>query len=196
MLEEDTFANVGVAIQNKPRIDNRERMRNLSQRRDVFDRITSSNLVQRGEGLNYFNDKSGGYYITYNGHLYHGDEVEAAKILADNGFEVRLTSEQTSSITTPGGRFKEGKISRFWYEQMTPESTNEDVLKRSIEHAHDKNASIALIYDVDGRYDDRKIGRAIGRYIGQHRVSNNYPVKEILVVSKTTRTVKSYRIYK
>lgn len=106
----------------------------------------------------YFSNVGGGAVLFMRGHNYVKEEVEAAMILADNGYNVLFTPESgiawISRIDAKRRpKFVEGTINGKKYEQSTILQHVEDPPKRvrkSLNHALDKGAEISLLYDKAG----------------------------------------------
>lgn len=103
--------------------------------------------------------KTGAYVLFQKGHNYHIEEMEVADALADSGYNVKLTPEgdnyemYATRIKKDGTyKFSEGTISMFTYEQKTTSVSGNKVasVSKAINHAIDKGAKIALIYDRHG----------------------------------------------
>ena len=140
--------------------------------------------------LSYFSEKTGASALYMHGHNYHETEIEAAKILADNGYNVVLTPENhnayISKIDKKGNpKFVDGTVSLYTYEQSTPlpsNKTQEGLAKsinNTIQHARDKNAQIAVIYDKYNSYHREDINRGMKMFESK----NKYRVKAVLTIN-------------
>ena len=107
-------------------------------------------------GLSSISSATGAYVAYMTGHQYHIEEMEAAKHLADNGFNVELTPEgdgyEMYATNFSGGthKYSEGTVSLLTFEQKTPdhiENTLKQTVRGAIKHANTKRSQIALIYD-------------------------------------------------
>lgn len=144
---------------------------------------------------------SGAYVIFHKGHNYDANEIEAAKIMADNGIIVHLTSEKdisqaTATFINKKGetvhKFSDGRLSMDMnsYEQSTRSTlvkknkkAQSTVVKDALEHAKDKKARIAVLYDKAGTLRRSDIRRGIRRYEGF--ANNTHRFDAILIISQS-----------
>ncbi len=148
--------------------------------------------------LSYFSEEGKGHLVWLKGHgnqksieeIKHNPEYKVAVILADNGYEVILTPEGNqyrlaiSRAKNKKGEpnFVEGTISAVTYEQHTPTKAA-DSAYRSLKHAHDKNAEIALIYDENHAYHREAIAKGIHEYLTDKTIVNRTSFKSIITVN-------------
>lgn len=122
----------------------------------------------------YFSTTGGGYYVVENmGKPHTKEETKAAQHLADAGYIVTLKNE---SSTIHKRRMAEGRIFKASFEQKTPDSTS---VKRCLDHARFKRASIAVIYDKYGIYHRRDIYAGIQEY---EDINSSWRFYRILVI--------------
>ena len=129
-----------------------------------------SNLMMSGKYSDgYFSEKGGGYYVVEQSKYKHKpEEIEAAKHLADAGYKVTLMNEQ-GTVKTP-----DGKVFTATYEQRTPTGS----IKYALDHAKEKNADVAVIYDKYNSYHRQDIYDGINKF-EQH---SSYRFDRILVI--------------
>jgi len=133
-----------------------------------------------------------GTYVAYmKGHTYHEEEVEAAKHLADKGFNVVLTPEgdgfEIYATKHKNGKYSysEGTVSQITFEQRTPrniETTAENTIRSAIRHANSKHSQIALIYDKNSLFHRNDIESGMKLYQATDK-GWKYKVKAVLVVN-------------
>lgn len=138
----------------------------------------------------YFDKRSGGFYVCQKGHQYQKEEIEAARYLALNGYQVVMQPEGEGSrgvslrLSKKGYKtFPEGRIGSLWYEQYTPMRGGADYVKQGLMHAHDKGASICVIYDRKLQISKVDVLRGIGKYNGQY-VKQPKSVKKVFIITK------------
>lgn len=139
----------------------------------------------------YLSD-SGAYVLFEKGHEYHPDEIEAAKAMADHGIIVEMGVEgdpaRATAVDAKGNyKFSDGTLSiaKLSYEQSTRDSlttTAERSVKKALEHAKTKGASVAVIYDRGGVFHRSDIQAGIEKY--ESFKGNEHRFKAILVVDK------------
>lgn len=139
---------------------------------------------------------SGAYVAYMEGHNYNKDEVDVARYLADNGFDVVLTPEgdgfEIHATNTRVGkegenkhRYSDGKVSMYTYEQRTPDHIRKDAetsVRGAIRHANLKRSEIALIYDKNSLFHRKDIEDGM-RYYQQSDKAWRHKVKVVLVVN-------------
>ena len=149
--------------------------------------------------LSYMSD-SGAYVIYHKNHNFDQDELDAARIMADNGIIVHLTSERDISqatatfINRDGDRiykFSDGRltINSLSYEQSTRSNninTDPDAgwkwVKKALRHGQDKRSKIAVLYDKGGTVTRENIAKGIQKY--EEIRANTHRFNTILVISK------------
>lgn len=139
-----------------------------------------------------FMSESGAYVLFEKGHEYHIEEIEAAQAMANHGINVIMEKEGDPARATaidPKGNFKfsEGTISleKLSYEQSTRtkiETAAETSVKKALEHARTKGASVAVIYDRGGVFHRGDIQAGIKKY--EQFKGNAHRFKAILVIDK------------
>lgn len=139
----------------------------------------------------YVSDRSGAYMAYMKGHEYHEEEIEAARYLADSGFNVILTPEgdgfevYATNVKNGKHKFSEGTVSLITYEQKTPDrvdTTVEVAVKNAIKHANTKRSQIALIYDKYSLFHRDDIENGMKLYQQKDKAWRN-KVKAVLVVN-------------
>ena len=140
-------------------------------------------------GLSSISASTGAYVAYMKGHEYHIEEMEAAKHLADNGFNVVLTPEgpgyEIYATNIQKGKFSEGTISQITYEQTTPKSIDKAAkitVKNAIVHANKKRSDIALIYDRHSLFHRNNIEDGMRKY-QQDNPGWRHKAKVVLVVN-------------
>ena len=148
--------------------------------------------------LSYFSEEGKGHLVWLKGHgnqksiqeIKQDPEYKVAVILADNGYEVILTPEGPQyrlSISRAKSKkgvptYVEGTISAVTYEQHTPISPAESAY-RSLKHAHEKNAEIALIYDENRVYHREAIAKGIHEYLTDTKITNRTMFKSVITIN-------------
>ena len=144
----------------------------------------------------YFSEEGNGSVLFHKGHNIVDSEIEAAKIMADNGYDVQLTPENDRryvKIVKGKDKYVEGTVSAIEFEQATPNPTNRTVegrtrsVNKALEHAMGKEADIALIYDKYNSFHREDIDRGIKRF----EKLNKHRFKAILTVN-TRREVHEW----
>ena len=104
------------------------------------------------------------------------EEIEAAKILADKGYKVTLKNEATRlhGVKTP-----DGYLFNASFEQRTPTGTSTNNFKNALEHARNKGADLALIYDKHHVYHRSTVENGLKQY----EANNNYRFNRIIVIA-------------
>ncbi len=104
-----------------------------------------------------FLSPKGGYVLFQSGHNFHQEEIEAAKHLANHSYRVELQPEGmrmwASAWCGERSRYAEGIIQGTLYDQKTVSRSATNLsgnVRYAMNHAVDKNAKIALIYDKHG----------------------------------------------
>lgn len=160
---------------------------NRSQSVSDFNNALSSGKYDTN--LSYLPLTGSGSMLYQYGHNYHIEEIEVGKALADKGYKVILTPEgieaYATAFTKDGKpKYPDGKISGILYDQKTVESNAinfKNNVNNAIQHAWDKNAEIALIYDKYGKMHRNDIEDGMKKY--RHFDKTN-AIKAILVVDK------------
>lgn len=139
----------------------------------------------------YLSD-SGAYVLFEKNHIYHIEEIEAAKAMADHGIIVTMGREgnpsDATAINAKGDfKFSEGTLSveRLSYEQSTRENLTtkaERSVKKALEHAKSKGSSVAVIYDRGGVFHRENIRDGIRSY--ESFKNNSHRFNAILVIDK------------
>ena len=118
---------------------------------------------------------AGGIFAIEKGKARHkSDEIEAGRHMAEAGYYVTLKDE-TGYVKTP-----DGYVFSFTYEQKTPAKGGAS-FKKAIEHASDKRAEVAVIYDKNSIYHRQDVENGIKQY----EYHKSYRFKRIIVISKS-----------
>lgn len=134
---------------------------------------------------------SGAYVAYMTGHNYFPEEIEAARYLADAGFNVVLTPEgngyeiYATNVKRGNYKYSEGTVSQITFEQTTPKSitnTAETTIKNAIKHANTKRSNIALIYDKNSLFHREDIEKGMKAYQKSDKAWQK-KVKAVLVVN-------------
>lgn len=166
-----------------------------------YDYYTSERerLGTLGNGIDYYNRKSGGFVIWQEGHKHANearinDEFKFAKELARLGYGVYLLPEDLRNggvsfrLSVKGEpTFPDAKVGTYYYEQTTKQSDNAKYgILSALEHASDKGVGLAAIYDKQGVLSRQSIQKGIDWY--EHNRarsgSNLIKLKGVLVVNK------------
>ena len=177
------------------------KQRQIDKARNEYNQIVSSSLVDAS--LSYFSEQTGAHAIFMKGHN-HTDkiadaeaELEVARAIADNGINVTLTPEggkytmyATNVKINKDGlkkyKFAEGLMATYTYEQKTPTEINssaESSVRLAINHANDKHAQIALIYDKHSLFHTKDIENGMKLYQSRHKAWKTKGVKAVVVIS-------------
>lgn len=152
-----------------------------------------------GNGMDYYNRKSGGFVIWKEGHKHPeegrtNDEFKFAKELARAGYGVYLLPEDEKHggvsfrLSVKGApTFPDAKVGNYYYEQTTRKSDNEKYgVLSALQHASDKGVQLAAIYDKYGVLSQESIQKGIDWY--EHNRTNGtsrlQSLKGVLVVNK------------
>ena len=122
-----------------------ERRRNRLAYRDAL----RSNKYDKDKS--YFSEEGGCYVLFMRGHNHSDDEMTVAKAFADKGHNIELQPENNYIWASKwkGGmaKYAEGTLDGHLYEQMTPSAAKVNAVRKTLNHAVDKNAKIAVLYD-------------------------------------------------
>lgn len=122
--------------------------------------------------------KGGGYVAIENSTARHKpEEIEAARILANKGYKVTLKNESGSERTVDGYLFTAS------FEQRTPKGGSVFNLKRSLEHAEQKRADIAVLYMKGSNHTRQSVEAGIREFEGKR----GYRFREMIVVTENGR---------
>lgn len=144
-----------------------------NSRMSEVDKMMSSGLYSSID----FYKSGGGYVAIEKSPLRHQqDELDAAKVLAQNGYKVTLKNEATDGfkIKTP-----DGYLFQASYEQRTPTKNSAATIKNALIHARDKDADIAVIYSKNRMFTRESVDKGLKLY----EEKNRYRFKQIIVVS-------------
>lgn len=147
----------------------------------------------------YFSESGLGAVLFQKGHNYHREEIDCAKILADNGFVVTLQPEDGTGVSLKAGKnggmsYPEGKVDMYWFEQHTSNTSGDNTVYKGLQHAHEKGAEIAVIYDEGGFLHRNNIQNGIDRYNMVKFRTPKTIFKAILVVSKKNHDWHEWRL--
>lgn len=177
------------------------KIKHILSARKRFSELINDNGVEADKS--YFSEKTGAYAIFMKGHN-HTDkiadaeaELEVARAIADNGINVILTPEgdkytmyaNNVKINKDGSKkykFAEGLMATYTYEQKTPTEINssaESSVRLAINHANDKHAQIALIYDKHSLFHTKDIENGMKLYQSRHKAWKTKGVKAVVVIS-------------
>lgn len=94
----------------------------------------------------------GGYLAVEKSKAIHkSEEIEAGKILADNGYKVILKDEM-GQVKTP-----DGYIFNASFEQRTPTKDGANTIRNALFHAKSKNAQVAVIYSKNSSFTRKSV---------------------------------------
>lgn len=140
----------------------------------------------------YLSD-NGAYVLFEKGHIYHTEEIEAAKAMADHGIIVTMGQEgdpaQATAKNLKGNpKFSEGLLSieKLTYEQSTRQQLNtaaEKSVKTALEHAKAKGSDVAVVYDRGGLFHRNDIRAGIKLY-ESYKNNRSHLFKSILIIDK------------
>lgn len=121
----------------------------------------------------YFSEEGSGYYVVEMSTFRHkAEELEAAKHLADSGYSVTLANEAGNGI---GVKSPDGKVFKATFEQRTPTGSS---VKKCLDHAMEKRAEVAVIYDKHHIYHRDDIENGIKDFWKRY----SYKFNKILVI--------------
>lgn len=122
---------------------------------------------------------NGGYLAVENSSKEHSElEKEAARYIAKNGNKVILKNEAGSDITV------EGWINGKSYEQVTPNGSTAQNIKKALGHAKKKNAQISVIYMKNANHTLQSVEDGIALF---EKYNPYYKFDKIIVVTKDGR---------
>lgn len=101
------------------------------------------------------------------------EELEAARILADNGYKVTLKNE-SGQVRTP-----DGYLFTASFEQRTPTKDGANTIRNALFHARNKGAEVAVIYSKNHAFTRGSVENGIKLYEQSH----DYRFKRIIVVA-------------
>lgn len=164
-------------------------VRYLDKTMYVYGSIREEDNDSKYDHSKTYKSQSGACVYVEKGHNLSDDEKDVAYVFADEGLDVWLTNEGNFQLKDKNGKFVEGLLSgkKISYEQSTPTRkgktcTNEECIKRKLEHAKSKKAEIAVIYDKEGMFSSLDIKNGIVKY--ESFKNNIRRFKVILVVDK------------
>ncbi len=147
-----------------------------ANRKAEFEAMLASGKYSKNDC--YFDNKSGGYYLTEKSRTKHkNEEIEVARHLANKGYKVVLIDEAGSTLKI------DGKIFSVSYEQKTPEGSTHKNMNKALEHAKSKRADIAVVYMKHNKHSRASVEQGIAEY----EKLNDYRFNRILVVTKDGR---------
>lgn len=118
--------------------------------------------------------RGGGYVAIEKSPARHkAEELEAARILADKGYKVVLKNE-SGEVRTP-----DGYLFKASFEQRTPQGGSVNNFRSALEHARNKGADLALIYDKYHVYHRSTVENGLRQY----EMRNGYRFKRVIVIS-------------
>ena len=136
----------------------------------IFDKFLNTGLYNRSKS--FVNDTKGAYYLQAKGREPDENEKMAAMYFVERGISVAITPEgemQYANATKPDGtpKFADGLFSVHVYEQKTIEKDTAKIVnnyKKGIQHAVDKKAEIAFIFDRYGKGHRNQVEQAMQEY--------------------------------
>lgn len=141
----------------------------------------------------YFNKRTGGFYVMQKGHNFQQHEIDAARILAQHGYHVIMQPERKDiggvsiRISGKGGdTFPEGRIGSLWYEQFSSKLSDNNAVKNSLIHAHNKGASIAVLFCRRNPLPPNEVTHGKKRYYGQ-KLDNKRTVSLMIAITPKMR---------
>lgn len=177
------------------------KQRQIDKARNEYNQIVSSSLVDAS--LSYFSEQTGAHAIFMKGHN-HTDkiadaeaELEVARAITDNGINITLTPEgdkytmyatniKINKDGTKKYKFSEGIMATYTFEQKTPTEITTSAansVRLAINHANDKHAQIALIYDKHSLFHKEDIEAGMKLYQSKHKVWKTKGVKAVVVIN-------------
>lgn len=150
----------------------------MYRRSDAAIRAVEAEFNQRLSSGAYVRQHSylspkGGYVLYQSGHNYHAEEIEAAKHLANHGYRVELQPEGmrmwASAWRNGSSKYAEGIIEGTLYDQKTVSRSATNLsgnVRYAMNHAVEKNAKIALVYDKHGLLHKKNIREGMKAFMG------------------------------
>lgn len=124
--------------------------------------------------------KNGGYVAIEKSEMKHKkEELELANFLGDKGYKVILKDEKIAM--TKSGKTSDGYLYAATFEQKTPTSKGAKGINKCLEHAKQKEAEIAVIFDKYNTYKRKEVEDGIKLY--ESFASNKHRFKEIIILS-------------
>lgn len=121
-----------------------------------------------------FYSSGGGYVAIEKSSARHKpEEIDAARVLAQNGYKVVLKNEAGNATTVDGYLFKTS------FEQRTPTKNSATTIKNALGHAKNKRADIAVIYSINRMFSRESVDEGLRMFETQSK----YRFKKIIVVS-------------
>lgn len=134
----------------------------------------------------------GGYVLYQSGHNFHQDEIDAAKHLANHGYRVELQPEGmrmwASAWRNGDSRYAEGIIEGTLYDQKTVSRSATNLsgnVRYAMNHAVNKNAKIALIYDKHGLLHRNNVREGMKKFMGIE--ANRGKLDSVYVINSSGR---------
>ena len=136
----------------------------------IFNEFLNSGLYDPSRS--FVNDTKGAYYLQAKGREPDENEKMAAMYFVERGISVAITTEgnmRYANATKPDGtpKFADGLFSVHVYEQKTMEKETTKIVnnyKKGIQHAVDKKAEIAFIFDRYGKGHRNQVEQAMKEY--------------------------------
>lgn len=121
----------------------------------------------------FVNEQSGAFYLQAKEREPDENEKIAAMYFVERGISITITPEGDMRYATalkPNGtpKFSDGLATIYTYEQKTIEKSAEKIVnnyKKGIQHAVEKRAEIALIFDRYGKGHREQVEQAMQEYI-------------------------------
>lgn len=136
----------------------------------IFNEFLNSGLYDPSRS--FVNDAKGAYYLQAKGREPDENEKMAAMYFVERGISVAITPEgdmRYANAIKPDGtpKFTDGLFSVHVYEQKTIEKDTTKIVnnfKKGIQHAVDKKAEIAFIFDRYGKGHRNQVEQAMKEY--------------------------------
>lgn len=136
----------------------------------IYNDVMSSDMYDKSKS--FVDEKYGAFFAQAKGRQPDDNEKMAAMYFVKKGISIRITSEGDIRFATaikPDGnpKFADGIASVYNYEQKTIERDTENIInnfKRGIQHAVDKKADIAFIFDRYGLGHREQVEKAMKAY--------------------------------
>lgn len=138
---------------------------------EIYNTLLSSGDYNVEES--YVNEQTGAFYLQSKGREPDDNEKLAARYFVEKGISITITPEGNIRYATafkPDGtpKFSDGLASVYTYEQKTIENIAKKIVnnyKHGIQHAVDKGAKIAFIFDRYGKGHRDQVEQAMQEYI-------------------------------
>lgn len=169
----------------------------MYRRSEAAKRAIASEYNRRLESGAYVGQHSylspkGGYVLYHSGHNYHPEKVEATRHLANHGYRVELQPEGmvmwASAWKNENPRYSEGVVEGTLYDQKTVSQSTTNPsgnFRNALNHAVEKNAKIALVYDPHDKLHRRDVRTGMKEFMRYPR--NRGKLDSVLIVTSSGR---------